>query len=208
MRAQPFLGRGVNKARRKAIGAFAPQQDGPQQDGLQQDGLLIPGIGSDGALFPIAKMEAHRQGALHLAVSVFVMSGDALLLQRRALSKYHCGGLWANSCCSHPSWGEPPAESASRRLREELGLTLPLKACGIIEYQADVTNGLREHERVHVFRGDAAHVLLPVSPDPTEVSDIRWMRLAALRRDMSEQPQAYAPWFRIYLSRWSELGLD
>jgi isopentenyl-diphosphate delta-isomerase len=167
---------------------------------------VIPGIAADGALYPIDKMEAHRQGALHLAVSVFVMSGDALLLQRRALTKYHCGGLWANTCCSHPHWGEAPADSATRRLREELGATLPLKACNILEYKARVTNGLWEHERVHIFRGDAAPTV-SLKLDAAEVLETRWATIDELRQDMATNPELYAPWFRIYLERWSELGL-
>lgn len=170
------------------------------------EAAIIPAIADDGTLFPIDKMEAHRQGALHLAVSVFVMAGDRLLLQRRALSKYHCGGLWANTCCSHPHWGEAPADSASRRLNEELGITLPLRACNVIDYKVDVTNGLQEHERVHVFLG-AACPGLALAPDPAEVLDTRWMTISALQQDVRVRPETYAPWFRIYLSRWSELGL-
>ncbi|MDP3493024.1 MAG: NUDIX domain-containing protein [Hyphomonadaceae bacterium] len=170
------------------------------------DDRLIPGIAADGTLFPIDKMEAHRQGVLHLAVSIFVMSGDAVLLQRRALSKYHCGGLWANTCCSHPTWGETPADGASRRLSEELNLSLPLKACSVIEYAADVTNGLHEHERVHVFRAEG-DIKTPVTPNPNEVLATRWASIYTLQRDVRIRPEVYAPWFRIYLARWDELGL-
>jgi isopentenyl-diphosphate delta-isomerase len=166
----------------------------------------IPGIAADGSLYPIDKMEAHRQGALHLAVSVFVMSGNALLLQRRALTKYHCGGLWANTCCSHPHWGEAPADSATRRLREELGVALPLKPCNVLEYTASVTNGLWEHERVHIFRGDATPTV-SLELNAAEVLETRWVAMDELRQDMAVKPEHYAPWFRIYLERWSELGL-
>jgi isopentenyl-diphosphate delta-isomerase len=167
---------------------------------------VIPGIAADGALYPIDKMDAHRQATLHLAVSVFVMSSDKLLLQRRALTKYHCGGMWANTCCSHPHWDEAPADSAARRLREELGITLPLKACSIVEYKARVTDGLWEHERVHVFRGDAA-ATIPIRPDAAEVMETRWAGIDEVRHDVTTDPELYAPWFRIYLERWGELGL-
>lgn len=173
----------------------------------QSNSAVIPGIAPDGSLYPIDKMEAHRIGALHLAISVFVMSEGALLLQRRAPGKYHCGGLWANTCCSHPAWGEAPADGAARRLREELGLDLPLSPRNVIDYAADVTNGLRECERVHVFRGDADHGSLRLTLDPEEVSDVRWMMLTELQRDARAQPDIYTPWLRIYLARWSELGL-
>lgn len=168
---------------------------------------IIPGIDENGALYPIEKMEAHRAGALHLAVSVFVMSGDALLLQQRAAGKYHCGGLWANTCCSHPAWGEAPADSAHRRVYEELGLNLQLQACNVFDYAADVTNGLREHERVHVFRGDVDQSTLRLRPDPDEVSAVRWMTAHEVRQAMRATPELFAPWFRIYLNRWDELGL-
>jgi isopentenyl-diphosphate Delta-isomerase len=200
VRTQPFSRRSVSKARRIALERRETGSD------VNVDERLIPGIANDGSFFPIGKMEAHRQGALHLAISVFVMSGDALLLQRRALSKYHCGGLWANTCCSHPNWGETPTNAATRRLREELNLSLPLKACNIIEYAADVTNGLREHERVHVFRGES-DARLPILPDPDEVLATRWASIDTLQRDVRTQPEIYAPWFRIYLARWDELGL-
>jgi isopentenyl-diphosphate delta-isomerase len=169
--------------------------------------LIIPGIATDGALYPIEKMEAHRTGALHLAVSVFIMSGDALLLQQRAPGKYHCGGQWANTCCSHPAWGEAPAASAHRRLFEELGLRAHLRACNVLDYAADVTNGLREHERVHIFRGDVDHGDLRLNLDPDEVSAVRWMTRAELQRALRAAPETFAPWFRIYLERWDELSL-
>jgi isopentenyl-diphosphate Delta-isomerase len=169
---------------------------------------MIPAIAADGSLFPIGKLEAHERGAFHLAVSVFVTAGDALLLQRRALTKYHCGGLWANSCCSHPAWGETPADGARRRLQEELGLTLELSARNIIDYEADVTNGLRECERVHIYRAEVDPRTLAITPEPEEVSETRWMRLRDLRSDVTRHPAKYAPWFRIYLERWDELGLQ
>lgn len=169
--------------------------------------LIIPGIAEDGALYPIEKMQAHRTGALHLAVSVFVMSGDALLLQQRALGKYHCGGLWANTCCSHPAWGEAPDASAHRRLQEELGIAVELRACGVLDYAAAVTNGLHEHERVHIFRGDVDRHALQLDPDPNEVGAVRWMTHPDLDRALRSAPEQFAPWFRIYLERWDELGL-
>ncbi|MGE0594880.1 MAG: isopentenyl-diphosphate delta-isomerase [Hyphomonadaceae bacterium] len=178
--------------------ALAPQAAAP---------LIIPGIAADGALYPIEKMEAHRAGALHLAVSVFIMSGDELLLQQRAARKYHCGGLWANTCCSHPAWGETPADGALRRLHEELGLTAQLRACSVLEYAADVTDGLREHERVHIFRGDVDRNAVRLEPNADEVSAVRWMNQAELQRTLRTEPETLTPWFRIYVERWGELGL-
>ena len=196
MRAQPFRSCGVSSAARMTM---APAEGVTKAD-------VIPGIAADGALYPIDKMDAHRHAALHLAVSVFVMSGEKLLLQRRALAKYHCGGMWANTCCSHPHWGEAPADSAVRRLREELGVVLPLEACNIVEYKARVTDGLWEHERVHIFRGEAAPTI-EIRPDASEVLETRWASVEELSRDVRINAERYAPWFRIYLERWSELGL-
>ena len=80
------------------------------------DQITIPAIAADESLYPIEKIEAHRLGVLHQAVSIFVFCGADLLVQRRAAGKYHCGGLWANSCCSHPHWGETLQDCAERRL--------------------------------------------------------------------------------------------
>ncbi len=171
------------------------------------EAIVIPAIGADGSLSPIGKMEAHRSGALHLAVSVFVFSGEKLLLQRRAAAKYHCGLMWANTCCSHPNWGERPEAAAQRRLFEELGLRLNLVPAGVISYRAQVTAGLVENERVQVFRGEADAATLSVSPNPDEVSEIRWATPDVLRQEADERPDNFAPWFRIYLARWPELEL-
>ena len=86
-------------------------------------GIFIPAW-IDGQLQPVDKIEAHERGLRHKAVSVFVMHGGALLLQRRALGKYHTPGLWANTCCTHPHWGEATVDCAVRRLREELGIAI------------------------------------------------------------------------------------
>jgi isopentenyl-diphosphate delta-isomerase len=192
MRSEPDAGGGVTAA----LEAFPRAGDAP-----------IAGIDASGRLYPIDKMRAHREGALHLAVSVFVLCGDALLVQRRAAGKYHCAGMWANTCCTHPQWDEAPADAAARRLVEELGVKLPLKATGVIEYAADVTDGLREHERVHVFRGEAAQEDIELNPDPAEVAAVAWIDVGELKRRAGRTPRCYAPWFRIYLERWDELGL-
>ena len=94
------------------------------------DNLLIPAW-VDGALTPVDKLEAHRQGIRHKAVSVFINCGTETLFQRRALSKYHTPGLWANACCTHPYWEEDPQDCAIRRLREELGVNTTCGASNI-----------------------------------------------------------------------------
>lgn len=168
---------------------------------------LIPAIGPGGVLFPMEKLKAHQLGQLHVAVSVFVFCGDDLLIQQRAMEKYHCGGMWANTCCTHPHWGESIDDSAHRRLREEIGISLPLDKVGEVIYLADVGSGLTEHEHVHVFRADVPSRDLALDPESSEVSGTRWATREQLLAEARAEPQRFAPWFRIYLERWPELGL-
>lgn len=172
------------------------------------DAVRIPAIGPAGELFPIDKLKAHRDGTQHLAVSVFVFDGDKLLIQRRAPFKYHCALQWANTCCSHPNWGESLADAARRRLREELGIDLSLTECATLDYRAEVTSGLIENERVCIYRADVDRTTLHLAPDRDEVCETRWITLGALRAAMALSPDDYAPWFRIYIARWNELGFD
>lgn len=177
--------------------------------GLESTGRdpTIPAIAEDGSLFAIGKLEAHRRGQLHLAVSVFVFAGDRLLIQQRADGKYHSGGLWANSCCTHPHWKESTADCARRRLFEELGLSLPLHPRAVVDYRADVGNGLIENERVQIFRGDMAAPVDLTAFNRDEVQAVAWIDEKSLRADVKARPLHYTPWLRIYLDRWSELAL-
>jgi isopentenyl-diphosphate delta-isomerase len=161
---------------------------------------IITGLDTSGKPYPIDKIEAHRRNARHLAISVFVFDRDRLLLQQRAEGKYHSGGLWANTCCSHPRWNETPAECAQRRLREEIGFSVPLEEFASIEYAAPV-GALFENEVVHCFRGridDRTHL---GAFNPSEVQAIAWRSLEEIASDMARRPQDYAPWFHIYLER-------
>jgi len=153
----------------------------------------------DGRLKPVDKIEVHRRGLRHPAVSVFLLDGERTLIQRRALGKYHTPGLWANACCTHPRLDEEPAACALRRLREELGIRArDLRWRDRVEYRADVGGGMVEHECVELFtaRADAR----PLAPDPGEVMDVRWIELAALRAEVAAAPEAFTPWLRIYLA--------
>ena len=155
----------------------------------------------DGDLVAVDKLEVHREGLRHKAVSVFVQCGEDLLLQRRALGKYHTPGLWANACCTHPHWGEAPRDCAARRLAEELGLSgLSLAHQGRVEYRADVGDGLVEHEVVELFLARTAARPV-VTPDPDEVMAVDWMSLHRLAGEVRRRPEAYTPWLRIYLDR-------
>lgn len=160
----------------------------------------IPGLAADGSTYPIEKLAAHREGARHLAVSIFLFSGDELLIQRRADGKYHSGGLWANSCCSHPTWGESIVDCAHRRLYEELGIAARLTRTTVIDYSADVGNGLREVEQVHLFYGEVQRHSLALAPNPAEVAATDWATLPALRQRMQREPERFSAWFKLYLS--------
>ena len=147
------------------------------------------------------KLEAHRKGLLHRAISIFVFDPEGrVLLQRRAMGKYHCPGLWANTCCSHPRPGETPLEAAHRRLPEELGFDCDLSFVGKVLYRAPVGNDLVEHELVSAFAGRAPAGLDP-APDPSEVMETRVVDPLDLRREVAEHPDLFAPWLRIYVER-------
>lgn len=154
----------------------------------------------EGELAPVEKLEVHRRGLRHPAISVFVMRGRRTLLQRRALGKYHTPGLWANAVCTHPHWGEAMDACAARRLREELGVEgLALSPREPVEYRAEVGGGLIEHEVVSLFVAEAGPGLR-LAPDPSEVMDLRWVALDALRAEVAADPAAFTPWLRIYLA--------
>lgn len=143
------------------------------------------------------KLQAHQEGHLHRAFSVFIFNNkNELLLQKRAIDKYHSGGLWTNTCCSHPADGEDPKTSAERRLQEEMGFTVPLKFFKSFTYRADLENGLIEHEFDHVFigyyNGDA-------KPDPAEVVEWKYIGVDDLLLDMKADPSGYTAWLNIIM---------
>jgi isopentenyl-diphosphate delta-isomerase len=155
------------------------------------------------------KLAAHLEGRLHRAISVFVTDpGQRLLLQRRAITKYHSGGLWSNTCCTHPGPGEPPEAAAHRRLREEMGFDCDLECSGSIIYRAELAGGLAEHEYDHLFVGRFEGT---PNADPREVAGWRWAGLAELAAQRTANAEAYTPWFWIaleHLVRTGALGPD
>ena len=141
------------------------------------------------------KTSAHERGLLHRAFSVFVVNGAGeWLLQRRASHKYHSGGLWSNTCCSHPRDGETPEDAVHRRMMEEMGFDCEVEKAFHFTYKADVGQGLTEHEFDHVFIGKSE--LIPVI-NPEEVNDWKYMAMDEIRLDMKKKPDVYTVWFRI-----------
>ncbi len=150
------------------------------------------------------KMEAHRQGNLHRAFSILIFNKKGeILLQKRAGSKYHCPGLWTNTCCSHPMPGETLEKATQRRLKEELGFTAELEEKFSFQYRAEFTNGLVENEIDHVFFGFFEGS--PV-PNPKEIDEHKWISLPILKQDVIDNPEKYTPWFRLILDRLKLTG--
>lgn len=147
------------------------------------------------------KLPAHAAGLLHRAFSVFLFDAEGrLLLQRRAASKYHSAGLWANSCCGHPRPGEAIATAAVRRTEEELGVRCDLRPVGTHLYRADVGSGLIEWEFVHLFVGDVPPGAA-LEPTPQEVQDIAWCLPADIQSGCATDPGAYSAWLREYAAQ-------
>ena len=145
------------------------------------------------------KQQAHIEGLLHRAFSIFIFNSEKkLLLQKRASSKYHCGGLWTNSCCSHPRENENIQDAANRRLAEEMGMQCSLKPIFTFMYRAEFDNGLIEHELDHVFFGESDQ-----NPkiNPEEVETYRYIAMEDLQQEVKEFPQNFTPWFIIALDR-------
>jgi len=143
------------------------------------------------------KMEAHRQGLLHRAVSVFLFnSRGELMLQRRAMGKYHSAGLWTNTCCSHPYPGESAGEAARRRLREEMGIDTDLEFSHTFIYKTELGSGLTEHELDHVFFG---YYDGNPNPDPEEADQWKFVPMPELLADLSANPSRYTVWIRLIL---------
>ena len=148
------------------------------------------------------KLEAHEKALLHRAFSVFICNtNNELMLQQRALDKYHSPGLWTNTCCSHQRVGENNIEAGKRRLQEEMGFVTNLKESISFIYKAPFDNGLTEHEYDHVLLGT-------YDGEPKinleEVASWKWMPLEDLKTDMALHPEVYTEWFKIIFSKFYE----
>lgn len=148
------------------------------------------------------KMEAHLQGCLHRAFSVFIFNTKGeLLLQQRADDKYHSGGKWTNTCCSHPRHGETTIDAANRRLQEEMGMHCNLIYGFHFIYKAALSDEIYEHEYDHVFFGVSDSV--PV-PDPAEVASYKYLEMSELLNDLQTHPEEYTEWLKICFGRVME----
>lgn len=145
------------------------------------------------------KIQAHKDGKLHRAFSVFVTNSDGkMLIQKRALSKYHCPGLWSNTCCSHPRDGETVLQAAHRRLKEELDFDCPLEEVFSFTYKVAFDNGLTEHEFDHVLTGkfDGNPTI-----NPEEVAEYKWISVDELKADIKSNPDKYTYWLKVAIEK-------
>ena len=141
------------------------------------------------------KMEAHEKGALHRAFSVFIFNEKGeMLLQQRAMNKYHSGGLWTNACCSHPLPNEETPMAAKRRLQEELGFETTIEKIFDFVYRADFENGLIEYEFDHVFVGTYEG---KIHLNKEEVMDVCYKDVQEIQQNLKNHPQKYTPWFHL-----------
>jgi len=146
------------------------------------------------------KIEAHEKALLHRAFSVFVYNDkNEVMIQQRALSKYHSPGLWTNTCCSHQKEGETNVEAGKRRLMEEMGFQTGLKEVTSFIYKAPFDNGLSEHEYDYILVG---HYNDDPKINPDEVASWKWMSLEDIKKDMNNHPEKYTAWFKIIFDKY------
>ncbi|OGZ08524.1 MAG: isopentenyl-diphosphate delta-isomerase [Candidatus Lloydbacteria bacterium RIFCSPHIGHO2_02_FULL_54_17] len=145
------------------------------------------------------KLEAHEKGLLHRAFSIFVRnSAGKFLLQERAKTKYHSGGLWTNTCCGHPQVGEETFAAAHRRLNEEMGFDCPLEESFVFHYTAVLDKGLTENEIDHVFVGNYDG---EVRANPKEADGFAWVSREEIEKDISSHPEKYTVWFKVAMEK-------
>jgi isopentenyl-diphosphate delta-isomerase len=155
---------------------------------------------NDSEIGLMEKQEAHRQAQLHRAFSIFIFNSKGqLLLQQRARDKYHSGGLWTNTCCSHPRLNETTLDAANRRLYEEMGFETELFERFHFIYHSPYENGLSEHELDYVYTG-TYNAEPNINRD--EVEDYRWISLPELNDDLNKGPENYTSWFRIIFEEY------
>lgn len=158
---------------------------------------------SDNAIGTGEKMKVHEEGKLHRSFSIFVFNSKGqILIQKRAKTKYHSGGLWTNTCCSHPRPGESIEKAAHRRLKEEMGFDCKIREIFSFTYKVKFDNDLFENEYDHVFVGNFNGK--PV-PNPAEVEDWMFVDLDELKKDIRNNPEKFTYWFKIALNKLSKV---
>lgn len=151
------------------------------------------------------KLEAHRKGKLHRALSIIIYDSKGRMLIQQRAEKYHSSGLWTETCCSHPMPNESVYAAAHRKLSQEMGFDCELKPLFDFLYKADVNNGLIENEYDHVLMGVSD---IKPSLNKEEVNDYRFIYTQELKKDIKKDPQKYAIWFRILINELSNRGLE
>lgn len=160
---------------------------------------------NDVQISAMGKLETHKKGLLHRAFSIIVKNYKSeVMLQKRAVGKYHSGGLWTNTCCGHPRAGEELSQAVHRRLKEEMGFDCELTEMLAFTYQADLDNGLKENEFLHVFVGEYNDA--PVL-NPDEADDWKWITTSELKKDVAKNPNSYTHWFKIVLEKTEERNI-
>ena len=150
---------------------------------------------ADEEIGTMEKMEVHRKALLHRAFSVFLFNSHGeMLLQQRAMCKYHSGGLWTNACCSHPALGESTPDAVHRRLVEEMGFDTPVKKLFDFVYKAGFDNGLTEYEFDHVYSGEYES---EIRCNPDEVMDYCFKPMRAIAESLETRPGLYTAWFQL-----------
>jgi isopentenyl-diphosphate Delta-isomerase len=203
--ARPHRGRTLEIA--PCSEAYCLQQDfssaGTETGRMSEQVILVDAEDREQGV--LEKSRAHREGRLHRAFSVFVFgSNGTMLLQRRALDKYHSGGLWTNTCCSHPRPGESTAAAAHRRLQEEMGFDCALEETHTFVYRAALDHGMHEHELDHVLVGRSDAIPRPM---PDEVMDWGYFAVQWIWKRLGERPDEFTVWFRIAMEELARRSL-
>lgn len=153
----------------------------------------------DELLYGITKEEAHKNGILHRAFSVVLYNNKDILIQKRADDKYHCGGLWSNTCCSHPRLNEETKQAVIRRLDEELGIkNVSCQLLGNMTYYYQFDNGLKEYEYDHIYLGEYSG---EVQINKSEVSEVKWININELIELIQKKPEIFTPWAIVLFTK-------